>query len=187
MSDPSDLCQPLSGHEPRVLDRRVVHRDPTAPNLTVRAKDLALPDGRTVTLHSVDVMDGQPGAVCLAVHRDAVLMVRQWRATLEAWTWELPRGMGTIGEDAITTATRELLEETGIRTDSGQLLHTFFADTGLLANPIHLVLIPVADAVPSEPTDGEVESSAWVPVDALDRMVADGEVVDGITLAAHAL
>lgn len=41
-------------------------------------------------------------------------LVGQWRYMLETWSWEIPEGGGPRQEDVLSSAQRELLEETGI-------------------------------------------------------------------------
>ena len=41
-------------------------------------------------------------------------LVDQWRYPLNAYSWEIPMGGGHLDEDALGSAKRELVEETGI-------------------------------------------------------------------------
>src|SRR4029077_13024531 len=41
-------------------------------------------------------------------------LVGQYRFTLNAFSWEIPEGGGSSGEDPLDTAKRELMEETGL-------------------------------------------------------------------------
>ena len=41
-------------------------------------------------------------------------LVGQWRYPLNEWSWEIPEGGSPLGTDVLTSAQRELKEETGI-------------------------------------------------------------------------
>ncbi len=93
-----------------------------------------------------------PGAVIILpllgpVGKRSVVLIRNWRVSVEDWMWELPAGTLGAGEDPRVCAGRELEEETGysaagiepiisFRTSPGlsdELMHAFVA-TGLRAN-----------------------------------------------------
>ncbi len=101
----------------------------------------------------------------------SVVLVRQYRATLETEMIEIPAGMrDVVGEEPIETARRELIEETGYRAGELELLtmyhpsagmtdatHHVFLATGLefVGNDVHgpeeehmtVLHLPLADAV----------------------------------------
>ncbi|MGH1504472.1 MAG: NUDIX domain-containing protein [Acidimicrobiales bacterium] len=64
-----------------------------------------------------------PGAVSVvAVDGDDVFLVRQYRAPIDDWLWEIPAGKkDVVGEAPELTAERELAEEVGMR--AGRLEH----------------------------------------------------------------
>src|SRR6202789_3086332 len=69
--------------------------------------------------------DGQPGIYGLVHYRnnavavgalhatDGVLLVGQYRDTLDIYSWEIPEGGAAEGEDPLVAAQRDLREETG--------------------------------------------------------------------------
>lgn len=71
----------------------------------------------------------------LAVTADGdILLVRQYRPSIEAYTLELPSGHLEPGEEPAETAKRELLEETGYQAEEVEFLGCLVPDTGRLAN-----------------------------------------------------
>lgn len=85
---------------------------------------------------------GIKAAVILAVEDGHVLLVEQYRVPLGANCIELPAGL--IGdhdedEDALTSAARELEEETGYRAADLQIIGEFFSSPGMLSESFTLV------------------------------------------------
>ena len=63
-----------------------------------------------------------------------VLLVRQYRPAVDKYTIELPSGHVEAGESPEEAAKRELLEETGHRAETIELLGCLLPDTGRLGN-----------------------------------------------------
>jgi 8-oxo-dGTP pyrophosphatase MutT (NUDIX family) len=68
-------------------------------------------------------------------------IVQQYRPAVDAYTWELPAGLLEPGEDPQSACQRELLEETGLHSQSVMHLATGYADTGRLENMQHVYYI----------------------------------------------
>lgn len=60
-----------------------------------------------------------------------VVMIRNWRLSVEDWMWELPAGTLERGEDPLVCAGRELEEETGFRAATIEPLCRFHTSPGL--------------------------------------------------------
>lgn len=70
-----------------------------------------------------------------------VVLVRQYRAAFDEYVLEIPAGMRDIaGEPLEQTAQRELLEETGYRATSLNLLHSFYPSPGMTDAVLHIYL-----------------------------------------------
>jgi len=85
---------------------------------------------------------GIKAAVILAIDDGHVLLVEQYRVPLGANCIELPAGL--IGdqdadEDALTSAARELEEETGYRAATMELVGEFFSSPGMVSESFSLV------------------------------------------------
>ena len=85
---------------------------------------------------------GHPVAI-LAIVDGEVIMVEQYRVPLGRRALELPSGLQDYGEDYLTTANRELEEETGYRAKSMVLRHLGQVSSGLTDE--HIALIEAFD------------------------------------------
>lgn len=65
--------------------------------------------------------DGVAGVAVLPVCGDRIGLVRVHRHPIDATLWEVPRGFIEQGESVIQAAQRELLEESGLYCESGDL------------------------------------------------------------------
>jgi len=78
--------------------------------------DLELSDGTT---NFWAYLTSPPGSIIVAIDKDKnLILVHQYRYTLKDFTFENPAGTVDEHEDFLETAQRELLEETGYKSDS---------------------------------------------------------------------
>ncbi len=85
---------------------------------------------------------GIKAAVILAAEDGHVLLVEQYRVPLGASCIELPAGLigdHDAGEDALTSAARELEEETGYRAAKLDIIGEFFSSPGMVSESFTLV------------------------------------------------
>lgn len=85
---------------------------------------------------------GIKAAVILAIEDGHVLLVEQYRVPLEADCLELPAGLigdHDEGEDTLTSAARELEEETGYRAAKLEIMGQFFSSPGMVSESFTLV------------------------------------------------
>ena len=140
-----------------------------SPWMRVIAKDVTfLP----TPFFTVDVPDYT--AICARVPDGRIVLVRQFRATIEEYCWEFPAGVVDPGETPDVTAPRELMEETGHRATRLVPLGSFCADTGRLSNRCHQYFcdaVAIDGWVQQEP---EVERHLVMPAE-VDRLIAAGE------------
>lgn len=101
---------------------------------------------------------------------------------------EVPAG-GSDGEDPLTAAQRELLEETGFVAEDWTSLGTMNALNGIAHAPEHVflarVMTPADDSTHSQAEEG-IDAVSWVPFAEVLDMIADGRITDGETVAAIA-
>jgi 8-oxo-dGTP pyrophosphatase MutT (NUDIX family) len=91
------------------LSREVVYENPW---IRVYHDRVLRPDGQAGIYGVVHYQNRAVGVVALDEH-DRVVLVGQYRYTLDAYSWEIPEGGAPYGEDTLAAAQRELREETG--------------------------------------------------------------------------
>lgn len=163
----------LQRYGTKVYGERVVYDNPWVRLVKV---DIEPPDGHRFEHHVVRL---QTVALGLVVdEQDRVLMLWRHRFVTGEWGWELPGGIVDAGEDPVTTAAREVLEETGWRP-CGAMEHliSFQPMPGMVDTPHKVYVARGADKV-GEPTDLEEAGKVdWVPLAQVPELVAKGEIL----------
>ena len=141
----------------------------------------ALPIVRDVVVH--------PGAVVILPILEAgrIVMIRNIRQAAGERLWELPAGTREPGEPELETAGRELIEETGYRAGSIEPLAEFFTSPGILSELMHAFVATDLTYVGQQLEHGERIDVEPVEADRLRRMMRDGVIRDGKTLAVLGL
>ena len=114
---------------------------------------------------------------------DQVVLVRQFRPSVRQVLTEIPAGVLDVeGEDALTCAGRELMEETGYRHASIEFLGGYYASAGFTDEYVHLFWARTH----AEP-EGEPEAGIEVTTRPFEEMVAaarGGKIRDAKTAFA---
>ena len=160
--------------------------------LALRLDQVIMPGGREVKREVVE----NPGAVViLPLHDDgSVVMIDQYRHPLGRRIRELPAGLlDAPGEDPLTTARRELLEEVGYTARDWSLLVDLVPSPGFSDESQRVFLargLTRADRPPGTDEEADLVVIRLPLADAV-RQVLTGEIVNGPAvaglLAAHAV
>lgn len=140
--------------------------------------------------HIVEENTGGEGAAVLPLVGDEILLLEMKRPSQGyQQTLEIPRGFGDAGEDALTCARRELLEETGydLPLDAFTLLGHVRPNTGIMSSRIALFVARIDPAMPQQQPDQEAAGRRLLALKDLPAALADGQIEDGFTLSALAL
>lgn len=172
---------------PEWADIGVICRDPYVMIL----RDLVEFPGGTkngyIRLYNRAYIEGGAAGVVILPERDGkILLMHNFRHATRQWHWEIPRGFGEPGVSAEDQAKEEAKEEIGVEPDNIELvaLGTLYNNTGLEGNPIDLFFAHVATPGILNQEIGSDELR-WVSIGELERMIADGDITDGFTIAAY--
>lgn len=151
----------------------------TGPVITVDELEVTAPDATT---HQRQVV-GHPGAVSVVplTDHDTVVMIRQYRAALDAELLEIPAGKRDLaGEPPERTAARELAEEVGLAADELVRLAEFHNSPGFSNEHSIVYLARGLHDVPHERQGVEEVhlEVVEVPFDDVVARIASGEIRD---------
>ncbi len=126
------------------------------------------------------------GAVCiLPVLPDGrVAMIRQWRTAAQELLWEIPAGGLEIGEEPLSCAQRELIEEIGYQAGDLSLLFKCFLAPGYSSEVIYCYLAQDLTFVGATPEEDESIELVIRPLDELLGLIETGEIRDAKSIAA---
>lgn len=135
-----------------------------------------------------DVIRHSGSVVVLAVDDSrrvpAILLERQYRYAADARMWELPAGRIDPGEDQLTAAKRELLEETGFTAGRWQRALSFYVSPGFLDERMHVYLARGLRRGTAQPEEDERIAIRFFPLPQAVNMALSGKIIDAKTLAS---
>jgi ADP-ribose pyrophosphatase len=162
----------------RTLERRYLYRNPWC---AFRVDEVALPGGATI---EYGVLEGGGFASVVPLTEEGnVVLVRQWRQPLGAFTLELPSGGVDPGEDPREAAERELFEETGFRAVGLEHLVSIHTSTGRTNEVCHLFRCrAVRDPGGPRPEPTEFIQVVELPLEEALQRVSSGGITDAATV-----
>ena len=185
--------KPSQSNSVKILSSKVVYRGPV---FSITSDQVKEPSGATVrrdiVRHSGSVVmmavDGSNllsrGKKTKSKAEPRVLLVRQYRYTVNDFIWELPAGRIDEGEDELPAAKRELLEETGFTAERWKRVLFFYVSPGFLDETMAVYLAEELKAGEAQPEEDESISKRFFPLSQALRLVMGGKVRDAKTIAS---
>ena len=114
-----------------------------------------------------------------------LVMVNQFRFGSDGFSWEMPGGLQDEGEDPITGALRELVEETGYTGDHSRIIGKSSPNPAIQENTLSFVLVEncKADSDQSWDTHEDLEVGVF-SLSEVDEMTRDGRIHNTMTFTA---
>jgi len=178
----------------KILSSKVAYRGPV---FSITSDQVREPSGvkvrRDIVRHSGSVvMMGVEGTSLLARGKKPmrmkdeprVLLVRQYRYTVNDYIWELPAGRIDEGEDELPAAKRELLEETGYTAGRWKRVLFFYVSPGFLDETMAVYLAEDLTPGEAQPEDDEFIVKRFFTLSQALRLVMSGQVRDAKTIAS---
>ncbi|HKS26300.1 MAG TPA: NUDIX hydrolase [Pyrinomonadaceae bacterium] len=164
----------------RTLSSREVY---TNNWIRVREDKVIRPDGEQGIYGVVHFRNTAVGVLAIE-EDDTIYLVGQYRYTLGRYSWEIPEGGCAEGEELLSAARRELLEETGLSANSWEQL-----GEAHLSNSVtdELAVWYVATGLTQgehKPEGTEELQVRRVPFTEALRMVLAGEITDALSRLA---
>jgi ADP-ribose pyrophosphatase len=164
--------------EEKTLSSRLIY-DGRAVRL--RVDTVRLPSGRETTREIVEHSD------CVAIiaidDKDNVLLVNQFRESVEKELLEIPAGGIEPGEDPVDCVRRELREETGFLPQKVERLGGFYSTPGYCNEYLHLYLATDLVSSPLQAEDSESIRLVRVPLGQIRSLITSGSICDAKSIA----
>ena len=145
--------------------------------------DVVNPGGGTGIYGKVHFKNRAVGVMVLDAQQNTYL-VGQFRYTINAYSWEIPEGGGSIDSDPLDNAKRELLEETGLIAKQWEPLFEMHMSNSVTDELAILYLATDLSQHASEPEETEQLQIKKLPFEEAYQMVMDGKINDSMSVAA---
>jgi 8-oxo-dGTP pyrophosphatase MutT (NUDIX family) len=111
-----------------------------------------------------------------------VAIVGQHRYPFDEHTWEIPEGGSPHGEDPLSGAKRELLEETGLVARTWREIGRYQLSNSISDERAVVYLATELEQGVAAPEGSEALTFRWLPFDEVLAMVASGEIADALSV-----
>lgn len=178
----NDESKPIVPREiTKVFDGRI---------FTVEIETLTLPKGHELKAEIIR----HPGSVVIIPITDKgrIILVRQYRAPLGRWAWELPAGSLKRGEDVEQAARRECHEEIGLIPGRLERLGSFYPTPGYCDEEMNFFRASAlrhagdGDEAAEADEDEDIEAKEFT-IEEVRTMIAGGTIIDLKTVAGLSL
>ncbi len=151
--------------------------------INVVKRRLSTPDGKEVYW---DIVKHWGAAAVIPVdEKGKIIMVKQYRATCDDFSLEIPAGaFDSPDEDPKLCATRELREETGYISDNVRFLYKFYSSIGIFDEMIHIYIARDLKESEQDLDEHEIVEVYKYSLDELIDMIFKGEITDNKTISA---
>ena len=151
------------------------------PWIRVREDHVIRADGQDGIYGVVEFQNHALGIVPIFDNGDT-LLVGQWRYPLEAYSWEIPEGGGSLSVPLLHSARRELAEETGLTADIWTDLGPFHLSNSVTNEAGQIFLAQNLTLGDAAPEGDEVLAVQRLPLAEAYQMAMDGRITDGVSV-----
>jgi len=131
------------------------------------------------------VEQGNSVVVMPLVDSEHFLLIHQYRYTAGTFIWEFPAGRAHDNESLELCAQRELEEECGFRARHMKKVLTYYPSPGISTEEMHLFFAySLYESKELRQDEDEVIQTKVLPVDTIDTMIKNGEIIDAKTILA---
>lgn len=149
--------------------------------LSVKLSTVELPDQkyskREIVIHDNTV-------AVVATHDDKILLVKQYRISVDKIIYEVPAGMIEHDENPKDAALRELEEETGYRAKNIEYLTEFYSTPGFCTEKLSIFYAKDLEFVGQNLDEGENLEVVEMSLEEAMSMIESGEIMDGKTISS---
>jgi ADP-ribose pyrophosphatase len=154
----------------------------SCPWYSVRQDEIVLPDGQAAVYNVVQKADAV--FVVPVTAEGEIVLIYQYRYTINDWCWEVPAGAQQAGLSLEETARVELREEVGGTAERLEYLGRFYAANGICSEVSHLYLATGVRLGEVAHEAAEVMMVHRVAAAEVVQMARDGRMADGASALA---
>lgn len=127
--------------------------------------------------------------VCIIpFENNGVYLIQQYRHAVSQHLWQFPGGLMEPNVSEVTTARKELLEETGFVAAKLKKLGTICPEPGLTTENVFIYLATGLQKKKTQIEKSEIGMKLkFFPITTLKKMISRGKIHCGITLSAYLL
>ena len=153
--------------------------------LNLSLKKVKLPNGYTASLEIIK----HPGASLIIpfLDKNKIIFLRQYRAVIGSYIYELPAGTLDEGEDTLSCCRREIIEETGYSAAKFKKLGFVYPVPGYSTEKITIYKAEGLKKTARNVQKDEVIRSLVFTKSRAVRLFKSGKIVDAKTIAALAM
>ncbi|MHA1329772.1 MAG: NUDIX hydrolase [Candidatus Hodarchaeales archaeon] len=154
-----------------------------ARSFSVNLDEVELPSGRVTKRLRVEHPDA--AAIIPLLDDNRVMLVRQFRYSINEETLEIPAGEIDPGETAEECIRREFEEETGHKVESVQPLLTYIPAIGYSNEILYIFTgTGISKQTDYKVSSDEISSIVILTLDEIKSYIREGKIKDGKTLIA---
>lgn len=148
--------------------------------LSVKVNTVELPDQkyskREIVLHD-------PAVCIVAKNKEKIILVKQYRISVDKEILEIPAGMIEPGEAPKEAAIRELRGETGYESKNIEYVTEFYSSPGYSSEKIYLFYADNLELKEQNLDEEEQIEVLEVSIDEALKMIEVGDIMDSKTIA----
>lgn len=164
------------------LNSRIIHKNKW---YKIRKDKVIRPDGKLGFYHVIDL--GRSVSVIAINSANQIILVEQFRYPTQTNSLELPGG-NTDGQNPLTAAKRELLEETGLIARKWKLLSKFQPANGVSNEACYLFLAKDLKRSKKQKKQGDEDTTPTkMSLKKIFSMIKKGKILDAHTITGLSL
>ena len=143
-----------------------------------------MPNGRQINLEMIE----HPGAVLIVpfLDKECIVMLRQYRAVIGKYIYELPAGTLGKNEKHLVCARRELMEETGYSAATMTKIGEIYPAPGYTTEKIVIFRAQDLQKNAASPEKDEIITEKILTLTQIRRLFKEKKIVDAKTICALA-
>lgn len=133
------------------------------------------------------IMDDNGTSFIIPIKGDKIVLIKQYRYPINAWSIEIPGGSIKDGSNYLRTAKEELEEEVGYKAGKWQYIGKFSSINGVSSDICKIYIASDLKKVEIKQEETENIKIIEIPIKEAYKLIEENKIQDGMTMAALAL